>query len=581
MFMVVSSTTGRTTRPRAKDQQGFAFRGAAPSCRPGEGMNALFHIQQPPNEPVLSYAPGSPERAAVRRALEDLRSSEIEIPLVIGGREVRTGRLGRCVIPHDHGHVLATYHKAGPEELGQAVTAAGEAWRTWSNTPWTERVAISLRAAELVAKKHRPLVNASTMLAQSKTVHQSEIDAICELCDFLRMNTWFMQRIYQEQPESFQATWNRLEYRALEGFVLAVSPFNFTAIGCNLCMAPAVAGNTVLWKPASTAVYSSWTVMQTLRDAGLPPGVINFVPSDSADITGVVLPHPALAGVHFTGSNRSFNSIWKTLAGNIEGYRTYPRIVGETGGKDFVVAHPSAEPRGLATCLLRGAFEYQGQKCSATSRAYIPSGLWPEIRALLEADLSEVRVGPVEDFGCFMGAVIDERSFDNIRGYIDHARQTPGHEIVWGGGCDKSTGYFVEPTVILARDPHSRLLEEEIFGPVLTVNLYDDADFEAVLDLCDSTSPYALTGGVFATDRAAVLRAEERLRHAAGNFYINDKTTGAVVGHQPFGGARASGTNDKAGSIYNLLRWVSVRTIKECFNTPVDFRYPFLADEAR
>jgi 1-pyrroline-5-carboxylate dehydrogenase len=542
-------------------------------------VNALFHIQQPPNEPVKAYAPGSPERAGIQDMLAELRGSQMEIPLLIGGREVRTGRLGRCVIPHDHGHVLATYHKAGPEELRQAIAAAGEAWKTWSNTPWTERVAISLRAAELISKQRRSLVNASTMLAQSKTVHQAEIDATCELCDFLRMNTWFMQRIYQEQPESFQATWNRLEYRALEGFVLAVSPFNFTAIGGNLCMAPAVAGNTVLWKPASTAVYSSWVVMQILRDAGLPPGVVNFLPADSKDISQVVLPHRDLAGVHFTGSNSSFNSIWKTIANSIEGYRTYPRVVGETGGKDFLVAHPSAEPKGLATCLLRGAFEYQGQKCSATSRAYLPKSRWSEVRALLEADLAEVKVGPVEDFGNFMGAVIDEDSFDNISGYIEHAKRTPGHEVIWGGHCDKSSGYFVEPTIILSIDPKSRLLEEEIFGPVLAIHLYEDSEFESVLDLCNSTSPYALTGAIFATDRSAVLLAEERLRHAAGNFYINDKTSGAVVGHQPFGGARASGTNDKSGSLYNLLRWVSVRTIKECFNTPRDFRYPFLAEE--
>lgn len=542
-------------------------------------MDALFHIPQPPNEPVLTYAPGSPERAGIKKTLATLRGSEIEIPLLIGGKEVRTGRLGRCIIPHDRGRSLGVYHKAGPNEILQAIAAAEEAWKTWSVTPWTERVAISLRAAELISKQRRSLVNAATMLGQSKTIHQSEIDAICETCDFLRMNTWFMQRIYREQPESFQATWNRLEYRALEGFVLAISPFNFTAIGANICMAPAVTGNTVLWKPASTAVYSSWVTMQILRDAGLPGGVVNFLPADSNDITSTALGHRDLAGIHFTGSNNAFDSIWKSVAAKVGSYRTYPRIVGETGGKDFLVAHASADVKGLTTCLLRGAFEYQGQKCSATSRAYLPRSKWSEIRELLIADLAQVKVGPVEDFGNFMGAVIDEKSFDNISGYIQFAKKSPDCEIVWGGGCDKSTGFFVEPTVILTSDPHNKLMEEEIFGPVLTIYLYEEDRFEDVLDLCNSTSPYALTGAVFAADRRAVLLAEEKLRHAAGNFYINDKTTGAVVGHQPFGGARASGTNDKSGSIYNLLRWVSVRTIKECFNTPQDFRYPFLAEE--
>jgi 1-pyrroline-5-carboxylate dehydrogenase len=396
------------------------------------------------------------------------------------------------------------------------------------------------------------------------------------MADFLRMNTWFMQNIYQVQPESFAATWNRMEYRALEGFVLAVSPFNFTSIGGNLCMAPAMAGNTVIWKPASTAVYSNWELMKVFREAGLPDGVINFVPGDSSDVGPAALLNRNLAGVHFTGSNRAFNSMWKTVAGNIENYRTYPRIVGETGGKDFVVAHASAEVNGLAACLIRGAFEYQGQKCSATSRAYIPKSLWPPLRALLAEHLAAVKTGPVEDFSNFLGAVIDRASFENIRSYIDYSRNCPDCEIVFGGKCDDGTGYFVEPTVVLTTDPHCRLMEEEIFGPVLTVFLYDEAEYGEVLDLCDSTSPYALTGGVFAADRAAVRLAEERLVHAAGNFYINDKTTGATVGHQPFGGGRSSGTNDKAGSIYNLLRWVSIRTLKECFNTARDFRYPFM-----
>ncbi len=542
-------------------------------------MNAIFHAPQPPNEPMVTYAPGTPERDGIREELRRQRSVSIEIPLVIGGREVRTGRLGRCVVPHEHGHVLATYHKAGPGEILQAIEAAGEAWRSWSTTPWTERVAITLRAAELISKRHRRMVNVATMLNQSKTVHQSEIDAVCELSDFLRMNTWFMQRIYQEQPENFQATWNRLEYRPLEGFVFAVTPFNFTAIGGNLSMAPALMGNTVVWKPSSTSVYSNYALMRLFEEAGLPPGVINFVPGDSREIGDAALMHPDLAGVHFTGSNKAFDHIWKTIAGSMGSYRSYPRIVGETGGKDFLVAHPSTEVQGLVTCLIRGSFEFQGQKCSANSRTYIPRSLWPQASELLRSTLAEVKTGPVEDFGNFMGAVIDEASFDNISSYIDYARNCPDCEILCGGGCDKTDGFFVQPTVVVTTDPRNRLMQEEIFGPVLTVFVYEDSEFEEILDICNSTSPYALTGAIFATDRKAILLAEDRLRHAAGNFYINDKTTGAVVGHQPFGGARASGTNDKAGSIYNLLRWVSIRTMKECFNTPRDYRYPFLSSE--
>jgi 1-pyrroline-5-carboxylate dehydrogenase len=542
-------------------------------------MNAIIHTPQPSNEPVKSYAPGSPERAELKAKLAELRSSTIEIPLIIGGREVRTGTVGTCVIPHDHGHVLARYHKAGPAEVQAAVDAALGAWREWSRTSWEERVAISLKAAELVSKQWRLHVTAATMLGQSKTVHQAEIDAICELADFLRMNTYFSQQIYQIQPESFLATWNRLEYRPLEGFVLAVAPFNFTAIGGNLAAAPALMGNVVVLKPASTAVLSSYVIVKILQQAGLPDGVINFVPGDSSVVAPPLLGHPALAGIHFTGSNAVFNSIWKTVGENAARYRSYPRIVGETGGKDFAIVHPSADVRGVATCLLRGAFEYQGQKCSATSRAYVASSLWPAVLEELKRQLARVKVGPVEDFSNFMGAVIDRTSFENIASYIELARRDRSCTIVHGGGCDAREGFFVEPTVVLTTDPHCRLMEEEIFGPVLTVYVYEDHDFDAVLDLCDRTSPYALTGAIFAQDRRAVKETEERLRHAAGNFYINDKTTGAVVGHQPFGGARSSGTNDKAGSIYNLLRWVSVRTIKECFNTPEDFGYPFLAQE--
>jgi 1-pyrroline-5-carboxylate dehydrogenase len=539
-------------------------------------VNAIPQIPRPQNEPVLEYRPGSPERSELEATLSELRSREVEIPLLIGGKEVQTGNTGQCRLPHDQGHRLGIYHQAGPREVQQAIEAAQQAWKQWSVTPWEERAAVSLKAAELISKRSRSLINASTMLCQSKTVHQSEIDAVCEMADFLRMNTWFMQMIYQVQPENFAATWNRMEYRALEGFVLAISPFNFTSIGGNLSMAPALAGNTILWKPTSTAVYSNWELMKIFREAGLPDGVINFIPGNSGDIGPTALEHPHLAGVHFTGSNRAFNSIWKTIAGGIERYRSYPRIVGETGGKDFVVAHASAELHGLAACLIRGAFEYQGQKCSATSRAYIPTSRWPALKELLAAELTQIKTGPVEDFSNFLGAVIDEGSFRNIRDYIRHAEESPDYTIVFGGGCDDSRGYFVEPTVVLTTDPHGKLMEEEIFGPVLTVFLYDENQYEEVLDLCDATSPYALTGGVFATDRRAIKLAESRLIHAAGNFYINDKTTGATVGHQPFGGGRASGTNDKAGSIYNLLRWVSIRTLKECFNTPRDFRYPFL-----
>lgn len=539
-------------------------------------VNAITQIPRPGNEPVLEYRPGSPERAELRETLGSLRAGEVDIPLLIGGREVRTGRTGECRIPHDYRHRLGVFHKAGPDEVRLAIAEAGKAWKDWSRLPWEERAAICLKAAEIISKRRRSLINAGTMLCQSKTVHQSEIDAVCEMADFLRMNTWFMQTIYQMQPENFAATWNRMEYRALEGFVFAISPFNFTSIGGNLCMAPALAGNTILWKPSSTAVYSNWLLLDAFREAGLPDGVINFIPGDSSSVGPTVLSDPALAGVHFTGSNRAFNSIWKTVAGGIDGYRTYPRIVGETGGKDFVVAHSSADLPGLSTCLIRGAFEYQGQKCSATSRAYVPESLWPELRDSMAESLSRIKTGPVEDFSNFVGAVIDRASFDNIQSFIRYARECESCTVVMGGGCDHSSGYFVEPTVVLTTDPHCRLMEEEIFGPVLTVFVYRDSEYREVLELCDSTSPYALTGGIFATDRRAVKLAEEVLMHSAGNFYINDKTTGATVGHQPFGGGRASGTNDKAGSIYNLLRWVSIRTLKECFNTPRNYRYPFL-----
>lgn len=542
-------------------------------------MNALHHIPRPLNEPIKAYAPGSPEKAEVKAALARMRAEEIEIPLIIGGREVRTGNFGECRIPHDHKHRLAKFHKAGQKEMRMAIDAALAAWKTWSAMPWEERASISLKAAELISKNHRAEINAATMLAQSKTVHQAEIDAVCELCDFLRFNTYYMQQIFQVQPENFAATWNRLEYRPLEGFVFAVTPFNFTAIGGNLCMAPAVMGNVCVWKPSSTAVYSAYVVMKILHEAGLPDGVINFVPGDASVIGEYALKDPNLAGLHFTGSNAAFNRMWRTIGENVGRYRSYPRIVGETGGKDFVVAHPSAEVKGLATCLIRGAFEYQGQKCSATSRAYVAKSVWKPLLEEMKSQLGRVKAGPVEDFTNFMGAVIDRASFESIKSYIECARTSPEAEIVHGGGCDDRTGYFVEPTVVLTTNPRFKLMEEEIFGPVLTVYCYEDRDFAQALELCNATSPYALTGSIFARDRWAVNQATEALCHAAGNFYINDKTTGATVGHQPFGGARASGTNDKGGSIYNLLRWTSVRTIKECFNTPTDIGYPFLAEK--
>ncbi|MFH1145254.1 MAG: L-glutamate gamma-semialdehyde dehydrogenase, partial [Candidatus Eisenbacteria bacterium] len=516
---------------------------------------ALFSVTIPVNEPVKEYLPGSPERSEIKARLDEMAATEIEIPLIIGGREVRTGHLGRVVMPHKHGHLIATYHQAGPNEVRTAVAAACEAWREWPRLPWPERVSAFLKAAELLAGPRRAELNAATMLGQSKTVHQAEIDAACELIDFWRFNAHFIDRIYSEQPASTLGIWDRLEWRPLEGFVFAISPFNFTSIAGNLPSSPAMMGNTVIWKPASTAVYSGYVIMKILMEAGLPPGVINFLPGSGAVIGAELLHHPALAGVHFTGATETFRALWKTMAENIDRYRSYPRIVGETGGKDFVLAHASADVPALVCALVRGAFEYQGQKCSAASRAYIPDTLWPEVKERLLASLREIRVGDPRDFRNFMGAVIDERAFDRIVSYIRLADQSPDTEIIAGGGADKSEGYFIQPTVVVSANPHSRLMEEEIFGPVLTVHVYPHDRYEEVLNLCDRTSPYALTGAVFARDRYAIHLAYRRLRYAAGNFYVNDKPTGAVVGLQPFGGARASGTNDKSGSMLNLLRW--------------------------
>jgi 1-pyrroline-5-carboxylate dehydrogenase len=541
--------------------------------------NAVINTPRPENEPVLAYAPGSPEKQALKAALAEAAASEFEIPLVIGGERIETGQMGKCVMPHDHQHVLATYHKAGPAEVQRAIDAAVSAQAEWQSFRWEERASIFLKAAELLATKYRAKMNAGSMLNGGKTAFQAEIDAACELIDFLRFNVKYAQEIYEKQPESSEGIWNYVQHRPLEGFVFAVAPFNFTAIAGNLPTAPAIMGNTVVWKPASSLVYTPWLFMQMLEEAGLPPGVINFVPGSGAAVGDTCLADPNLAGIHFTGSTRVFQGMWKTIGENIASYKSYPRIVGETGGKDFVFAHPSADVDPLVTALVRGSFEYQGQKCSAASRAYIPRSLWQRVEAGLRAAMERIRMGPPTDFRNFVGAVIDRSAFDSISAYIDYAKNNDGGEVIIGGGYDDSVGYFIEPTVILASDPQFRTMVEEIFGPVLTVHVYEDDDFVETLELCNRSSMYALTGAVFSQDRRAVSTAMKKLEHAAGNFYINDKPTGAVVGQQPFGGGRASGTNDKAGSQANLMRWVSTRTVKETFVPPADFPYPFMAED--
>jgi 1-pyrroline-5-carboxylate dehydrogenase len=538
--------------------------------------NAIFQVPVPENEPIYDYAPGTQERAQLKTALHELARHEIEIPLIIGGEKVYTGDTGQAVMPHDHGHVLGTYYKAGQAEVERAVEASKDAWREWSRMPWEARAAVFLKAADILTCRRRAEINAAAMLDLSKTAHQSEIDAVAELADFWRYNPYYMMEIMQPQPRSMPSVWNMTEQRPLEGFVFAVTPFNFASIAGNLPTAPAMMGNTVIWKPASSAVYVAYQIMQLLLDAGLPPGVVNFLPGDGAAVGNPVLNHPDLAGVHFTGSTGTFRRIWKTVGGNIANYRSYPRIVGETGGKDFIVAHASADVPGLTTALLRGAFEYQGQKCSAASRAYIPDSLWPRVRDGLLADLSTVKVGDVTDFSNFMGAVIDPGAYRRIVDYVELARASSETEILAGGRYDDRVGYFVEPTVVLTENPRHRLMEEEIFGPVLTLYVYPEKEYEETLHLCDTTSPYGLTGAVFAQDRRAAHQAVNLLRHAAGNFYINDKPTGAVVGMQPFGGSRASGTNDKAGSPLNLERWVTPRSIKENFCPPTEYDYPFM-----
>jgi 1-pyrroline-5-carboxylate dehydrogenase len=537
----------------------------------------IFRPPPPVNEPVRSYAPGSPERESLKRRLDEMRSERIEIPCVIGGQDVETGTLREAVMPHDKDHVLAVVHQGGTAEVEQAIEASADAWNDWHRLPWEERAAVFLRAAELLAGPWRDTLNAATMLGQSKTAHQAEIDAACELTDFWRFNPYFMVRMYEEQPFSSPGVWNRMEYRPLEGFVFAVTPFNFTAIGGNLPTSPALMGDTVVWKPAATSALSSYYIMRLLQEAGLPDGVINLVYGPPAEIADAALSSPDLAGVHFTGSTEVFQGIWKTIGNNIASYRNYPRIVGETGGKDFIVAHPTADVAAVAAAIVRGSFEYQGQKCSAASRVYAPENLWNELRERLVEEVRGIKMGDVSDFSNFMGAVIDEKALAKHREAIEEAKTAAN--VLVGGGVDDSEGYFVEPTVIETSDPNFRLMREELFGPIVTTYVYPTGKYEETLELVDKTAPYGLTGAIFAEDRAAVVKAEDVLRYAAGNLYVNDKPTGAVVAQQPFGGSRASGTNDKAGSMWNLIRWVSPRTIKETFVPPTDFRYPFMSPD--
>ena len=543
--------------------------------------NAFFKVPTAVNEKVLNYAPGSPERAELKKAIAELKSRQAEVPMTIGGQKVKTERKLPIHPPHELKHTLGHFYKGGAEHVQMAIDAAMKAKPAWEKMPWQERAAIFLKAADLVAGPYRQRMNAASMIVQSKTVYQAEIDVVAELCDFWRFNAQFMTQMYQDQPLTISGSgiWNRMEYRPLEGFIFALTPFNFASIAGNLPTAPAMMGNTVVWKSAESVVLVCDLIMQVLEEAGLPPGVINLVYVDGPVAGEEIFSHPDYAGIHFTGSTGVFQNLWGLMGKNISKYKSYPRIVGETGGKDFIIAHPSSDPSQVATAITRGAFEYQGQKCSAVSRAYLPQSLWPAIKNMLIEDLRSIKVGNPEDFSNFMAAVIDERAFDKITSYIAEAKSSDKASIIAGGEYDKTLGYFIQPTIIEAKDPKYRTMCEELFGPVLTVYIYEDSQYEATLELLDSTSPYALTGAVFAKDRAAVLMTTEKLRHAAGNFYINDKPTGAVVGQQPFGGARGSGTNDKAGSILNLYRWVSARSIKENFVTPTDYRYPFMAEE--
>jgi 1-pyrroline-5-carboxylate dehydrogenase len=540
--------------------------------------NSIFDFAKPMNEPVLSFTPGSKERVALEKALKEVASQSIEIPLVIGGKEIRTGNMGTVVMPHNHQHVLATYHKAGAQEVQMAIDAAMAARKEWSELAWIERASIMHKIAELVSTKYRYVMNACLMLGQSKNIYQAEIDGVCELIDFLRFNAYFASKIYSEQPESDKGIINRTEYRPLEGFVFTLTPFNFTSIASNLNMAPAMMGNVCLWKPSTTALLSNYLLMKIFKEAGLPDGVVNFIPGKGSLIGSVVTKSPDFAGFHFTGSTGTFNSIWKAIGENLPIYKNYPKIVGETGGKDFIFAHASAPVQELAVAIVRGAFEYQGQKCSAASRAYVPASIWPEVKERVGTMLKEIKMGDVVTYSNFINAVIDEASFDNCMNYINDAKASPDAEIVFGGNGDKTKGYFVEPTVILAAKPDYKSMVEEIFGPIITIYVYEDSAYEEMLDVCDSSTPYALTGSIFARDRYVIEAAMNKLRYSAGNFYINDKPTGAVVGQQPFGGSRASGTNDKAGSALNLYRWINPRSIKETLVAATDYKYPFLAD---
>jgi 1-pyrroline-5-carboxylate dehydrogenase len=542
-------------------------------------FNGIFHIPQPANELCLQYAPHSPERANLSAKLKEMLNNQIDIPMIIGGEEVRNGKLADIRCPHDHRHLLGKYHQADAEYAIKAVDAAMKAKKDWGRMPWESRAVVLLKAAELLAGKYRNTLNAATMLNMSKTPHQAEIDSACELIDFWRFNPHFMEEVYGDQPMSTKGVLNYMEHRPLDGFVLALTPFNFTSIAGNLPTAPALMGNTVVWKPASAAVLPAYFIMKILEEAGMPPGVINMVPGPGPVVAPPALDDVRLGGIHFTGSTHVFSTIWLAVGKDIRKYVAYPRIVGETGGKDFIFAHKSADTEALVTALVRGAFEYQGQKCSAASRAYIPDSTWPQVKERLLSEIGTIKMGDVTDFSNFMAAVIDKKAFDNINEYINHAKNSPDMDIITGGGSDNSKGYFIEPTVVVSKEPKSKLMAEEIFGPVLTIYVYPEKEYEQTLEICDQTSPYALTGSIIALDRDAIVKAMDMLRHAAGNFYVNDKPTGAVVGQQPFGGSRASGTNDKAGSWLNLERWVSPRTIKETFLPPRNFRYPYMDKE--
>lgn len=541
--------------------------------------DAFFQLPKAKNEPVWSYAPGSPEKAALKATIAEMKGQVIEIPQTLGGKKILEGEKIAIHPPHEHKHILGYYYKGGTQHVHMAIEAAAAAKPAWESMPWEERAAIFLKAADLLAGPYRAKMNAATMLAQSKNAYQAEIDCVAELCDFFRFNAEYMIQIYSEQPQSPALTWNRMEYRALEGFVFAITPFNFTSIAGNLPAAPALMGNTVIWKPAETQIYSAAVIMEIFEAAGLPPGVINLLLVDGPIAGDIIFTHPDFAGLHFTGSTKVFQGMWTTIGKNINKYKSYPRIVGETGGKDFILAHPSANPTALAVAMVRGAFEYQGQKCSAASRAYVPKSIWPAVKEKAIAMVKDMKMGSPEDFRNFVNAVIDERAFDKISNYIVLARDAEDAEIIAGGKYNKTKGYFIEPTLVQVNHPKHRLMQEEIFGPVLSIYVYEDEEFEQMLPLVDSTSPYALTGAIFAQDRGVIHKLSQALRHSAGNFYINDKPTGAVVGQQPFGGARASGTNDKAGSVWNLLRWVSPRAMKENFDPPMDYKYPFLGEE--